>query len=91
MLCGPPCGQSGQDLDPSVPALGGGSDQVGVDNGRLVVVEALALAWVLLLGHVGGGSLVQGLHMVEDHSLEVAVAPVWEQFLQELVVHSSPQ
>lgn len=50
----------------------------------LVVVEALAWAWVLLQGHEGEGSLAVGPHKVEDRSLEARAVPVQEQFLWEL-------
>lgn len=48
---------------------------------HLVVEEASALAWALLQGHVGGGSLAVEPHRVEGRSLEVRAAPGSEQFL----------
>lgn len=52
---------------------------------HLVVVEALtlalALAWDLLLGHVGVRSLAVGLHKVVGRSLEVVAVPVEDQSL----------
>lgn len=43
---------------------------------NLVVVEALAWAWVLLQGHEGEGSLAAGPHRGEDRSLEARAVPV---------------
>ncbi len=48
---------------------------------HLVVVEAWALAWVLLQGRVGEGSLAVEPHRGEGRSLEVRAVPGLEQFL----------
>lgn len=71
-LCDLPYGHSDRDPDPSVLASGGESDRVEVGSGHLVV-EALAwaLAWVLLQGHVGEGSLAVWPHRVEARAVLV--------------------
>lgn len=54
----------------------------------LAYAWAWALAWALLLGRVGGGSLASGPRRVEDHSRGAGAVPV-EQFLWELIPHKN--